>query len=152
MTIERLTVNRAAQMIANLEQNLKQARRENRNLRSKTEGAHPYHRNTAGRILRRAFDDANAFLVLQSSGYTISRRFVYELGFSERRYSWALGLLRSARVVSPRGASWWVDDFATAETRVKAEYDKLRGQPNALERLRLYMPKNRQYMYFGKRR
>lgn len=152
MTIEASSVGKALQMIANLQQNLEQARRENRNLRRKTEGAHPYHRNTAGRILRRAWDDGNAFLVLQASGYTISRRFVYELGFSERRYSWALGLLRSARVVSPRGASWWVDDFVTAETRLQAEYDKLKGQPNALERLRLYMPKNMQRMYLGKGR
>lgn len=143
-------VDQALQVIANLQQNLEQARRENRHLRRQTEGAHPYHRNTAGRILRRAWDDANAFLVLQASGYTVSRRFVYELGISERRYSWGMGLLRSARVVSARGAGWLVDDFSTAETKVKTEYERLKSLPNALEMLRLYMAKNMQHTYQGK--
>lgn len=151
MTTETAIVSRALQVIANLQQNLEQARKENCLLRSRTEGMHPYHRNTAGRILRRAWDDANAFLVLQASGYTVSRRFVYELGISERRYAWAMGLLRSARVVSARGASWLVNDFVTAESKVKAEYDRLKGQPNALEMLRLYMPGNMQHAYQGKR-
>jgi hypothetical protein len=152
MTIETLTVDRALQTINNLQQNLEQARRENRHLRRKTETMHPYRRTTGPRILRRALDDSTAMLVLWASDYTISRRFVYELGISERRYSWALGLLRSARIVAPRGSSCLIDDFITAEARLKTEYERLKGRPNALERLRLYMPRNRQYMYEGKRR
>ncbi len=152
MTIDNLTVDRALQTIANLQQNLEQARKENRHLRRRTESMHPYRRNTAPRILRRAYDDGTSMLVLWASDYSVSRRFLYEIGISERRFSWALGLLRSARIVSPRGSSCLIDDFASAENRLKATYERLRGQPNALESLRLYMPRNRQYMYEGKQR
>lgn len=150
MTTE--TVSRALWAISNLQQNLEQARKENRSLRSRTEGAHPYHYNTAGRILRRALDDANAMLVLRSMGLPTSRRYLYGIGISERRFCWALGLLRAARVVAPRGSAWLTSDVMTASTKLQAEYNRLKSQANALERLRLYMPKSRQYMYHGKNR
>lgn len=147
-----IDVERALQVIANLQQTLEQVRSENRYLRSKTEGKHTYHIGTAPRILRRALDDATAFLVLKASGFPVSRRYVGALGYSERRYAWAMGLLRSARVVSARGYAFLVDDFATAEARLKASYDRLKGQQNALEALRLYMPRKMQYMYDGSHR
>ena len=147
-----IDVERALQLLANLQQTLEQVRSENRYLRSKTEGKHTYHIGTAPRILRRALDDATAFLVLKASGFPVSRRYVGALGYSERRYAWAMGLLRSARVVSARGYAFIVDDFATAEARVKASYERLKAQQNALEALRLYMPRKMQYMYDGSHR
>jgi hypothetical protein len=147
MTIDSLSVDRALRVINNLQQTLEQARKENRYLRSRTEEKHPYHINTSGRILRRALDDGTAILVLRYSGYPVGRGYCHQLGYSERRYFWAMGLLRSARVVSARGSRWLVDDFVTAEAKVKASYERLKDQPNALEMVRLYMPRKMQYMY-----
>jgi hypothetical protein len=144
------TIDRALKVLNHLQQNLEQVRRENRHLRGKVADKHPYHRNTTGRILRRALDDAMAFLVLHADGFTVSRRYVYDLGISERRYSWALGLLRAARIVAARGSAWRELDFLTAETRLHVEYERLKAQPNALELLRLYMPKSMRNTYQGK--
>lgn len=148
-TTNDLTVDRALQVINNLQQNLEQARRENRHLRHRSEAKHAYHYNTAPRILRRAYDDSNAIVLLRANGYNIGRGFCYELGISERRYFWAMGLLRSARVVSARGSAWLVDDFVTAEAKVKNEYMRINPQSNALEQLRLYMPKKMAHAYTG---
>ena len=148
MTTEKVSIEKALQVIANLQQNLEQVRKENSYLRSKDGGSkHPYHHSTTGRILRRAYDDAIAFMVIKASDLPVSRRYMLSLGYSERRYSWAMGLLRSARVVSARGHSWLVDDVATAEGKIKREYERLKGQPNALELLRLYMSKAFSYTY-----
>ncbi len=150
MTIDTsVTIDKALHLIANLQQNLEQARKENRHLRRRTEGAHPYHYNTAPRILRRALDDALAIVLLRTNGYNVGRGFCYELGISERRYFWAMGLLRSARVVSARGSAWLVDDFTSAETKVKREYERIKPHANALEQLRLYMPKKMAHVYSG---
>lgn len=145
------TIERALQIIANLEQELAQVRSENRYLRSKTEGQYHYHIHTQGRILRRALDDAIAFLVLQASGFHLSRHFAYRIGYSNRRYYWALGLLRAARVMQPRRTTLIVDDFQTAEQKVKTRYEQLKGQATGLEVLRLYMPKKMAYAYKAKR-
>lgn len=147
MTTDNLTVDKALQVITNLQQSLEQARRENRHLRRKTEGRHAYHYNTAPRILRRALDDGLAIVLLHANGYGTGRGFCYEIGISERRYFWAVGLLRSARVMAPRGHAWLVDDFVTAEAKVKGEYERIKAQPNALEMLRLYMPKKMAHVY-----
>lgn len=149
MTID---VAKGMRVIDNLRQELEQARKENRYLRAKDGGKHPYHQNTAGRILRRAYDDGLAIVLLRTSGIPISRRYAYEMGYSERRYTWALGLLRSARVISPRGYAWLVKDFATADAKLEREYKRLKEQPNALEMLRVFMPKKMEYTYMGRQR
>ena len=144
------TIEQAAQALKNQEQLLAQLRSENKYLRSKTEGRHSYHINTAGRILRRALDDSVSILVLKYDGFPVGRGYCYALGFSERRYFWAMGLLRSARVVSARAQNWLVEDFITADTKLHASYERVKGQPNALEMLRMYMPTKMQYAYQGK--
>jgi hypothetical protein len=145
------TIDQALQAINNLQQRIAQLQSENKYLRSKTEGRHSYHVNTTPRILRRALDDAYSIMVLKFDGFPVGRGYCYELGISERRYFWAMGLLRSARVVSPRGSRWLVDDFNVADHKLKANYECLKGQTNSLEMLRLYMPKKMQHAYSGKR-
>lgn len=144
-------LKKAQQMLARLAQEIAQLRSENRHLRRSTGDKHPFHYNTAPRILRRALDDATAFLVLASNGYPTSRKFCYDLGYSERRYYWAIGLLRAARVMAPRGRALVVEDFATADTRLQSKYNALKGQPNALETLRVYMPRKMASVYHGHR-
>lgn len=151
MTIEnQSSVDRALQVIANLQQELGHARKENRYLRAKDGGKHPYHQNTVGRILRRAYDDGIAIVLLRTNGLPVSRRYAYAIGYSERRYTWALGLLRSARIISPRGYAWLVPDFQTADAKLDREYNRLKGQPNALEMLRVFMPKKMEHTYKGR--
>lgn len=141
------TIDQALHVINNLQQTLEQVRRENRYLRTKTESKHSYHVSTSARILRRALDDSIAIMTLRYSGYSIGRGFCYQLGYSERRYFWAMGLLRSARIVSARGSAWLVDDFRTAEDKLRTCHDRIKSQSNALEMVRLYMPRKMQYMY-----
>lgn len=141
------TIDQALQAINNLKQRIAQLQSENKYLRSKTEGRHSYHVNTTPRILRRALDDAYSIMVLKFDGFPVGRGYCYELGISERRYFWAMGLLRSARVVAPRGASWLIEDFITADQRLRSTYDRLKNEPTALEALRLYMPKKMAHAY-----
>lgn len=142
-----MIIDDALRVIANLQQEIAQLRKENRHLRRSTDGKHPYHRNTAPRVLRRALDDSMALLTLAFNDYPISRQFCYELGYSERRYYWAVGLLRSARVMAPRGRRLLIDEFSVAEQQVHSRYQFLKSQPNALELLRIHMPKKMGHAY-----
>lgn len=126
--------------IAALQNQLAQLRSENRYLRSKTAGQYDLrHLGRTGRILRRALDDATAILALQASGYKPTRSLCLGVGISERRFFWAVGLLRSARVMN--GSEFADLDFNRAESKLHAQYDALKVRPDALELLRLRMPK-----------
>src|SRR3954463_16016365 len=88
-----------------------QLRRENRYLRSKV-GDPPLglqRVNTIGHILRRAYDDALSLLALRDANYTVTRALAVSLGISERRYYWAIGLLRSASVM--RQNQWQITTY-----------------------------------------
>lgn len=146
-----MIIEKAQQVIANLQQEVAQLRSENRHLRRKTGGKHPYHYNTVPRVLRRALDDALAMLALAYNDFPTSRQFFYELGYSERRYYWAVGLLRAARVMTAKGRGLMVDDIETAESRLQARYNTLKTQVDALEHLRIYMPKKMGNVYHGHR-
>lgn len=140
-------IETAQQKLAQLAQEVAQLRRENNHLRRLTGRRHDYHYSTADRILHRALDDSMAMLALAANDYPTSRQFFYELGYSERRYYWAIGLLRAARVMAPRGRRLADIDFQTAETKLRARYEVLKNDANALEALRLYMPKKMAYTY-----
>ena len=147
-----MIIEKAPQVIVNLQQEVAQLRSENSHLRRKTGGKHPYHYATAPRILRRALDDATALLAMAFNDFPTSRQFFYELGYSERRYYWAVGLLRAARVMTAKGRGLMVDDFATAESRLQGKYNSLKAQVDALEYLRIYMPKKMANVYHGHRK
>lgn len=141
-------IDEAQQKLTRLAQEVAQLRSENNYLRRQTgRPDYDYHYHTTPRILRRALDDALAMLVLTMNGYPISRGFMYELGYSERRYYWAIGLLRAARIMAPRGRKLADTDFQTAEARLQAKYESLKADGDALQKLRLYMPKKMQYAY-----
>lgn len=140
-------IDEANRKLAQLAQEIAQLRNENSYLRRQTGSKHDYHYYTAPRILRRALDDALAMLVLAMNDMPTSRQFMYELGYSERRYYWAIGLLRAARVMAPRGRRLADMDFVTAEQRLQSKYDQLKNERDALEKLRLYMPKKMAYTY-----
>lgn len=140
-------IETAQQKLAQLAQEVAQLRRENNHFRRLTGRRHDYHYSTADRILHRALDDSMAMLALAANDYPTSRQFFYELGYSERRYYWAIGLLRAARVMAPRGRRLADIDFQTAETKLRARYEVLKNDANALEVLRLYMPKKMAYTY-----
>lgn len=141
------TIDSAQQKLARLAQEVAQLRQENSRLRRLTPSASSYHYNTAGRILRRALDDATAMLMLAANDYPTSRQFFYDLGYSERRYYWAIGLLRAARIMAPRGRRLADMDFQSAESRLKNKYESLKSDGDALQVLRLYMPKKMSYTY-----
>lgn len=140
-------IDEANRKLAQLAQEVAQLRNENNYLRRQTGNKHDYHYHTAPRILRRALDDALAMLVLAMNDMPTSRQFMYELGYSERRYYWAIGLLRAARIMAPRGRRLADVDFKTAEQRLQSKYESLKNEGDALEKLRLYMPKKMAYTY-----
>ena len=126
--------------ITTLQNQLTQLRSENRYLRSKTAGQYDLrHLGRTGRILRRSLDDATVILALQVSGYKPTRAMCLGLGISERRYFWAIGLLRFARIMD--GNEFLDLDFNMAEAKLHAQYARLKALPDALELLRLRMPK-----------
>lgn len=86
-------------------------------------------------------------LMLAANDYPTSRQFFYDLGYSERRYYWAIGLLRAARIMAPRGRRLADMDFQSAESRLKNKYESLKSDGDALQVLRLYMPKKMSYTY-----
>lgn len=124
-----------------------QLRRENRYLRSKV-GDPPLglqRVNTIGRILRRAYDDALSLLALRDANYTVTRALAVSLGISERRYYWAIGLLRSASVM--RKSQWLITAYEPGALKLEKRYDELRERADALDLLRLYMPQKMEYNY-----
>lgn len=141
------TIDSAQQKLARLAQEVAQLRQENSHLRRLAPSASSYHYNTSGRILRRALDDATAMLMLAANDYPTSRQFFYDLGYSERRYYWAIGLLRAARIMAPRGRRLADMDFQSAEAKLKSRYENLKNDGDALQVLRLYMPKKMAYTY-----
>lgn len=94
------------------------------------------------RILRQALDDANSILLWWFGGFKVSRGLAAQLGVTGHRYYWALGLLRAARVCSSPGVVILCDSPDDCAKRVKARYDSLVNERDALDRLRLHMPKN----------
>lgn len=146
-----MVIEKAQQVIANLQQEVAQLRSENRHLRRKVGPRHPFHYTTAPRILRRSYDDALALLTLAFNDFPTSRQFFYELGYSERRYYWAIGMLRAARVMAAKGRRLLVDDFQTAENKLQTKYETLKAQVDALEVLRIYMPKKMGHVYTSRR-
>lgn len=124
-----------------------QLRRENRYLRSKI-GDPPLglkHVNTIGRILRRAYDDALSLLALCDANYKVTRALAGTIGVSERCYYWAIGLLRSAGVM--RQNHWLITTYDVGALKLEARYQELRERADALDLLRLYMPKKMEYIY-----
>lgn len=132
-----LTVDtlRQAQRRANTDaQIIAQLRKENRYLRRRLTDNSP-----AGRILRRAYDDAGLLLVWRSAGYYPSLAWAGEQGMSERRWQWARGLLRVARLLE---ADYLAEDMDFAGRRLRATYERLRqGDDDDLQELRRRMPR-----------
>jgi len=100
-----------------------------------------------GRILERARDDARAMILWRAGGWYPSRSFCYEQGMSERRWAWARGLLRCARL--------WEDgdlldvDPDVSVRQLDSTVRRLRqSDDERLESLRRRMP--RKFRYTGR--
>ena len=143
------TNEEAELLLARYAVDLARARLENRRLRAKVEPKHGYHRTTAPRILRDAKDTALRLMVAQAVGEPISRQELAAMGITRTKRYWGIGLLRFARIMERTTTKFLIDDFVTAEKRLECKYEELVACPNALEKLRLYLPKSMAYMYKG---
>ena len=143
------TNEEAELLLARYAVDLARARLENRRLRAKVEPKHGYHRTTAPRILRDAKDTALRLMVAQAVGEPISRGELAAMGISRTKRYWGIGLLRFAIIMERTTTNFLIDDFVTAEKRLECKYEELVACPNALEKLRLYLPKSMAYMYKG---
>ena len=141
------TTGKAQELLAKYAVDLAKARLENRRLRARIEPKHGYHRNTRPRILREAKETALRILVAQANGEPISREEFKAVGISTTKRYWGIGLLRYARIMERTSTQFLIDDFVTAEQRLECKYNELVLCPNALEKLRLYLPKSMAYMY-----
>lgn len=109
-----------------------QLRRENRALRRRLADGHL-------RLLRRAESDSVLIGALHFSGQHTSRRACAAVGLSERRWTWAMALLRLARVrYGARITTEAPEDFerAVRVARVRVERD---GIQVLRDRLPLYL-------------
>jgi hypothetical protein len=115
---------------------LLQLQKENRYLRKLTDNRGP------GRIIRRAYDDALTLIAWRFSGFSITRKWCNENGMSERRWTWAIGLLKLARIYDNGDIA--IDDIERCQRILKLRYDELMDEERGLDRLRMKMP--RRYM------
>ena len=143
------TNEEAELLLARYAVDLARARLENRRLRAKVEPKHGYHRTTAPRILRDAKDTALRLMVAQAVGEPISRQELAAMGITRTKRYWGIGLLRFARIMERTTTKFLIDDFVTAEKRLECKYEELVACPNALEKLRLYLPQSMAYTYKG---
>jgi hypothetical protein len=149
MTNIRRIEDKIENMAGKLAIELERARLENRRLRARIEPKHGYHRNTRPRILREARDTALRILIAHAAGEPISRAYFQTAGISRTKRYWGIGLLRAAKIMDRTNMQFVVEDFVTAEKRLLSKFSELSTAPDALERLRLYMPKDMAYMYKG---
>jgi len=140
-------LDQARRLMANLAHELAQARAENRRLRPQVQPRHGYHATTAPRILNAALDNAKTLLLWRAADLPIARDFAQDAGMTRTKFLWAIALLRSCRIMAPRGREFLIDDIATAETRLTCKHNDLITRPNALEILRLYAPKQMAHTY-----
>ena len=112
-----------------------QLRKENRYLRARLTD-----NGRAGRILRRARDDAYSLLLWRAGGFYPSLSWCLEQGLSERRWQWARAFLRVARLYD--GQDYEAEDLDFAGRRLRATYERLRsGDDEQLAELRRRMPR-----------
>lgn len=112
-----------------------QLRKENRYLRARLTD-----NGRAGRILRRARDDAYSLLLWRAAGFYPSLNWCLEQGLSERRWQWARAFLRVARLYD--GRDYEAQDLDFAARRLRLTYERLRGgNDEQLEELRRRMPR-----------
>lgn len=111
---------------------------ENRRLRRYTPNG------KTGRLLQRTAIDARQLVQWRFSGYSIARRQAYEYGMSERRWAWALALLKLAGVVAIDTS--WADEFldddpVSIESRIQRAIAKVEN--NGVSLLIFRLPKGR---------
>ncbi|MFN8468244.1 MAG: hypothetical protein U0X20_21980 [Caldilineaceae bacterium] len=88
-------------------------RAENRRLRKVTK------RSKGGHLLERAAGDARQIVAWRAAGYSVTRRNCESYGMSRRRWVWAVGLLKLARVLGDQVAS--ADTFLLEDVEECAE-------------------------------
>ena len=93
MTVSTDLLQDVQQRLATLAVQNAQLKREAKYLRARVQ-----ENSRVARIARRALDDATRILHFRHAGIVCSRRNMLLDGMSERRWSWATGLLRLARL------------------------------------------------------
>jgi hypothetical protein len=134
LQIQRLTVQLAT------------AQAENRRLRRMTANG------KQGRILSRAAVDARQVVGWREAGYCVSRRQCTQYGMSERRWMWAVALLKLAGVLAmdcTYADEFAVVDVAEIEQRIARAIRKV--ETNGLSLLEFRLPRGRVKMSGAKR-
>ena len=111
---------------------------ENRRLRRLTDNGRQ------GSILHRASADATQIVGWRFANYSVSRRQCQSYGMSERRWMWAMALLKLAGIIPMEctyADDFLVDELSEIESRLARAVRKVEG--NGLSLLVFRMPKNR---------
>ncbi len=111
---------------------------ENRRLRRMTKTSRQ------GSILHRATIDARQIVGWRVAGYCVSRRQCVSYGMSERRWMWAMALLKLAGIVPMEctfADDFLVEDVAEIDSRIDRAVRKVEG--NGMSLLKFRLPKGR---------
>lgn len=111
---------------------------ENRRLRRLTRNG------KQGSILHRAAADARAIVGWRIAGYSVARRKCVEYGLSERRWAWAMALLKLAGVVAMDvfyADDFLIDDPIDIERRIDKAVNKV--EINGMAPLLFRLPKGK---------
>jgi hypothetical protein len=131
----------AKEKLANIEKELADLRSENKLLkRSKN-----VHYNKDLRILGRSYQDSRSIIMLIFSELPYSIQFCKEVGITERRYYWALGLLRLSNVISKNGRRVLCNTVSEAITLLNMRYESLQSEEEPTILLREVLPKKMQH-------
>ena len=111
---------------------------ENRRLRRLTQNG------AAGRLLHRTKADARQIVGWRFAGYSVTRRACHGYGMSERRWAWAVAMLKVARLVEHNAPS--IDDFTVEDLdEALAAVDRATAlcERDGLHRLVFRLPRGR---------
>ena len=111
---------------------------ENRRLRRMTTNGR------LGRMLHRTAADARQLIAWRFAGYSVSRRNCASYGMTQRRWAWAVAMLRAAEIVPYPGDSdaFQVEDLDAAIGMIDREVKRIEARGD-LSRLELRMHRRR---------
>lgn len=101
----------------------------------------------SSRIVKMAQRDASELLLRKTTGYAISRDAMHAEGMSERRWTWAIAMLKYANIIMQKskhfGFKWFTHETTDLFEMLAEACERLNNADKPLEKLRSCLPNAR---------